>query len=216
MIVVPLSTRATEHELADRRSRLRNEGAVLRARSSRTFAVVDSQFPVTHRIEDIGAEPPTAQHDTASEDIYCLLYTSGTTGKPKGVMIPKRQLCLERLQHGRSTGDLRDDDVTPIFTPMYHAGGSGGVSDPDLLHRRDDRAAQRRSSRPRSGRRSSSERCTVVLGVPTIWKLLMDAPDSRPPTSTHVRWFISGGAPLPQYIIEPTRSAASSSSRATA
>jgi fatty-acyl-CoA synthase len=46
------------------------------------------------------------------------------------------------------------------------------------------------------------EKCTVVLGVPTIYKLLMDAPEFQQVDLRHVRWFISGGAPLPLYIIE--------------
>ena len=46
------------------------------------------------------------------------------------------------------------------------------------------------------------ERCTVVLGVPTIWKMLMEAPEFATVELGHVRAFYSGGAPLPLYIIE--------------
>jgi fatty-acyl-CoA synthase len=42
----------------------------------------------------------------------------------------------------------------------------------------------------------------VVLGVPTIYKLLMEAPDFATVNLDHVRWFISGGAPLPRYLID--------------
>jgi fatty-acyl-CoA synthase len=48
----------------------------------------------------------------------------------------------------------------------------------------------------------AGERCTVVLGVPTIYKLLMEAPEFQQADLSHVRWFISGGAPLPLYIIQ--------------
>ena len=134
------------------------------------------------------------------EDVYCLLYTSGTTGKPKGVMIPHRMVAW----NGYNTAcgwQLREDDVSPIFTPLYHAGGLlaflvpiftiGGTI---VLHRGFDpqeiwRAIER-------------ERATVVLGVPTIWKLLMDSPAFAEADLSHVRWFISGGAPLPRYLIE--------------
>src|SRR5208282_1519135 len=56
------------------------------------------------------------------EDIYCLLYTSGTTGKPKGVKIPHRMVAW----NGYNTAicwQLREEDVSPVFTPLYHAGG---------------------------------------------------------------------------------------------
>mgnify|MGYP006175539369 CR=1 FL=1 len=51
-----------------------------------------------------------------------ILYTSGSTGKPKGVMIPKRQLYWNGYNTVVNWG-LREDDVSPIFTPLYHAGG---------------------------------------------------------------------------------------------
>ncbi len=46
------------------------------------------------------------------------------------------------------------------------------------------------------------EKCTVVLGVPTIWKMLADAPEFETADLDHVRWFISGGAPLPRHLID--------------
>jgi fatty-acyl-CoA synthase len=41
-----------------------------------------------------------------------------------------------------------------------------------------------------------------VLGVPTIYKMLLDAPEIETVDLSHVRWLISGGAPLPLYLIE--------------
>ena len=196
VIVVPLSTRATEHELkviaADCDMKLLFAGEEFKH-----FNVVSSQLPVTHR----ESSPTTDNRQpTTAEDTYCLLYTSGTTGKPKGVMIPKRQLYW----NGYNTvlnWDLRDDDVTPVFTPMYHAGGlaaflipifcAGGTV---VIHKSFNTAEVWKTI--------ERERCTVVLGVPTIWKLLMDAPEFATTDLSHVRWFISGGAPLPQFIID--------------
>ena len=198
VIVVPLSTRATEHEL---KQIAQDCGMKLlfRGPEFEGFSVVDSQFPVTHR--EASALPPTANRQPPTpEDTYCLLYTSGTTGKPKGVMIPKRQLYWNGYNTALNWG-LRDDDVSPIFTPLYHAGGvaaflipifcTGGTI---VLHKGFDTTAVWRTIQ--------QERCTVVLGVPTIWKLLMDAPELATADLSHVRWFISGGAPLPQYIID--------------
>src|SRR6185436_20598073 len=49
------------------------------------------------------------------------------------------------------------------------------------------------------------ERCTMVLGVPTIWKLLLDAleaPELAGVDLTSVRTLLSGGAPLPTWLAE--------------
>ena len=145
------------------------------------------------------ADAPFERAPCAGEDVYCLLYTSGTTGKPKGVMIPHRMVAW----NGCNTvcgWQLREDDVSPIFTPLYHAGGLlaflvpiftiGGTI---VLHRGFDAEEIWRTI--------EAERCTVVLGVPTIWRILMDSPAFAEVDLSHVRWFISGGAPLPQYLI---------------
>ena len=144
------------------------------------FATVAAEVSgIRYRVSerDATSEPRAATSDRRFDDetIACLLYTSGTTGKPKGVMIPRRQL----LWNGYSTAlnwGLRDDDVSPIYTPLYHAGGVAAflipiftVGGTIVLHKSFDAAAVWRTI--------ERERCTVVLGVPTTWKLLMGAPD---------------------------------------
>jgi Acyl-CoA synthetases (AMP-forming)/AMP-acid ligases II len=62
----------------------------------------------------------------------------------------------------------------------------------------------------------AKERCTVVLGVPTIWKLLLEHPSFAAADLSSIRWLISGGAPLRSTSSRPTRRGASSSSRGTA
>jgi len=136
----------------------------------------------------------------AAEDLYCLLYTSGTTGRPKGVMIPHRQVSWNGLDTV-ACWQLQADDVSPIFTPMYHAGGLMAFLVPlfivggrVVLHRGFDV--------DEIWRTIEAEGCTVVLGVPTIWKLLMEAPGFATADLSRVRAFYSGGAPLPLYIAE--------------
>ncbi|HEX9798871.1 MAG TPA: long-chain fatty acid--CoA ligase [Thermoanaerobaculia bacterium] len=134
------------------------------------------------------------------EDVYCLLYTSGTTGRPKGVMIPHRQIAWNGYNTVCSW-QLRADDVSPIFTPLYHAGGLLAFLGPIftvggtiVLHRGFDPAEIWRTV--------ERERATVVLGVPTIWKLLAEAPEFETADLSSLRALYSGGAPLPTWIAE--------------
>jgi fatty-acyl-CoA synthase len=137
------------------------------------------------------------------EDIYCLLYTSGTTGTPKGVMIPHRMVTW----NGYNTAicwQLREDDVSPVFTPLYHAGGLAAFLVPifiaggTIVLHRDFEVREVCSS-------IETHQCTVVLGVPTIYKMLLESPEFARTDLSHVRWFISGGAPLPVELIESYR-----------
>jgi fatty-acyl-CoA synthase len=196
VIVVPLSTRATEHELRH----IADDCGMKMLFAGPGFETVDLGIE-RHESSWRDVTSPAVQREAMpGEGIHCLLYTSGTTGKPKGVMIPKRQLYWNGYNTAVNWG-LREDDVSPVFTPMYHAGGLAAFLIPVLcvggtvvIHRAFDVAEVWRTI--------EQERCTVVLGVPTIWKLLMDAPQFATADVSHVRWFISGGAPLPQYIID--------------
>jgi fatty-acyl-CoA synthase len=193
VIIVPLSTRATAHELsiiaADCGMKvLFHDGSAPEAIGVALVKIeFESARPLPHRVID-------------PESIACLLYTSGTTGKPKGVMIPYRQLLWNGYSTATNWG-LRENDIAPIFTPLYHAGGVavfliplfllGGTI---VLHRGFDAAEVWETI--------ERERCTIVLGVPTIWKMLLDAPQFATVDLSHVRWFISGGAPLPAFLID--------------
>ncbi len=199
-IAVPLSTRATAHELsqivADCGMKVLFHGA--------EFSEMAQQLPVPSHplaapILPADHAPPRARA-VDSEAVACLLYTSGTTGRPKGVMIPGRQLLWNGYNTALCWG-LRDDDVSPIYTPIYHAGGiaaflipiftTGGTI---ILHKTFEAGQVWRTI--------EREACTVVLGVPTIWKMLMEEPSFASADLRAVRWFISGGAPLPQFLIE--------------
>jgi len=216
VILVPLGTRLTPSELAgiledaaptvlfyggehaDTVKALRGLAAI------RHWVALDEEGEGDATLPGLAAGlegPPSWQPARRGpEDLHCLLYTSGTTGKPKGVMIPHRQV----IWNGYNTAvgwQLRADDVSPVFTPLYHAGGLAAFLVPVftiggtiILHRAFDAAEVWRTI--------EAERCTVVLGVPTIWKMLLEAPEWAAVDLSHVRWLISGGAPLPQYLIE--------------
>ena len=202
VIVVPLSTRATAHELGhiarDCGMNVLFYGPEFAQIAEELSPVVSRQLSITDRPSDQSDVIPTL--GMTSEQTCCLLYTSGTTGKPKGVMIPKRQLYWNGYNTAINWG-LRDDDVSPIFTPMYHAGGLAAFLIP-IFCVGGTVVVHKSFSTPEVWKTIEKERCTVVLGVPTIWKLLMDAPEFATADLSHVRWFISGGAPLPQFVID--------------
>ncbi len=215
VILVPLSTRATAHELEHI---VRDSGMRALLYDASHSGVVADLRPLVDLDTWVALDTPAAPSDlswielltratghgpqaTASpEDPYCLLYTSGTTGKPKGVIVPHRMVSWNAVSTACSW-QLREDDVSPIFTPLYHAGALGAFLTPIIaiggtivLHAGFDPAEVWRTI--------ERERCTVALGVPTIWKLLMEAPEFASVDLSRVRWLISGGAPLPLYIIE--------------
>ena len=188
IVLVPLSSRLTP---AEREAQIADAGI----RTVLQSASMDAM--------DLDTETDFDSVPCAPEDLWCLLYTSGTTGKPKGVMLPHRMI-LWNAYNTVLSWQLREDDIAPIFTPMYHAGGLAvfltpifAIGGAVVLHDRFDAAAVWRAI--------ERERATVVFGVPTIFKMLSEAAEFSTVDLSSVRWAISGGAPLPRYLIDRYR-----------
>ena len=217
VILVPLGTRLTAHELAYIAADSGLRALLYEAEFGTVVTPLRSTSPIERFVgfepspeaadplyqtllDGALAGPPWSGGHPAPEDLFALLYTSGTTGRPKGVMIPHRMLAWNGY-NTLACWQLRDDDVTSIFTPLYHAGGLGAFLVPIItiggtivLHRGFDPGEIWRTL--------EAEGCTQALGVPTIWKLLMEAPEFATVDLSQVRAFMCGGAPLPEYIAE--------------
>ena len=93
VVLVPLSTRLTAAELAA----LIDDAGLRVVLYSRRWAQLKEQVEgsmswVDLDTLDLDREIDFVPHPCAPEDLWCLLYTSGTTGKPKGVMLPHRMV----------------------------------------------------------------------------------------------------------------------------
>jgi fatty-acyl-CoA synthase len=143
--------------------------------------------------------PPTLNADSP----YCILYTSGTTGRPKGAIIPHRQVLWNCINTAASWG-ITENDVSPVFTPLFHAGGLFAFMTP--LFYLGGRIILSKGFDPfQTLRVIHEERCTVILGVPTLFQMWLGAEDLDQIDFSHVRFFISGGAPCPVPMMEEWR-----------
>jgi len=216
IVLVPLNSRQTSHELSfvvqdAALSALLHETqftAVARelqmARPQMKLLPLDGpewDAAIAAANSHASAEPGAFRNTPCSPaDLYCLLYTSGSTGRPKGVMIPHR-MVLWNAYNTAVSWQMRDSDVIPIVTHLHHAGGLTVFLTPAMLlgativlHRGCDASEIWRTV--------ERERATLLMAVPTIFKMLMDAPEFSTTDVSSVRWFISSGAPLPLYLME--------------
>jgi fatty-acyl-CoA synthase len=136
----------------------------------------------------------------SEEDGYCILYTSGTTGRPKGAVLPHRQILWNAINTVISWG-LSERDVSPLLTPMFHAGGLFVFLVP--LFYAGGRIVMAHTFDPDASLQTiMEEKCTVILGVPTLFQAWMNSPRFAGADFSHVHFFISGGAPCPPSLID--------------
>jgi acyl-CoA synthetase (AMP-forming)/AMP-acid ligase II len=79
---------------------------------------------------DEGVEPPAVTID--ERDTALIMYTSGTTGRPKGAMLSHLNLLMQSLTAIRTSRMFGDDDVALVNVPLFHIAGIGSMP-PSLL-----------------------------------------------------------------------------------
>ncbi len=151
------------------------------------------------RLDAVGERNGVAQRVTEDTPVM-LLYTSGTTGRPKGAILTHGTITWNAVN--TSTGwDLRHDDVTLTHTPFFHTGGWNVLTLP-LLHRGGTVVLTPRFDPTETLSAVERYGVTVLFAVPTMFQMMLDDEGLARTDLSTVRFFISGGAPCPIPLIE--------------
>jgi fatty-acyl-CoA synthase len=134
---------------------------------------------------------------TRLEDAAMILYTSGSTGEPKGAILSHRQILFNAIAT-TTAWQLGADDIAPISTPFFHTGGWHVFCTPIWL--RGGTIVMCESFDPAKFIDVlDSEGCTVGFGVPTQLVMLIESKSWGRPLPK-LKWFACGGAPCPPQI----------------
>lgn len=140
------------------------------------------------------APPPPPPPALRGDDIHMILLTGGTTGLPKGAMLPYRQGFYNAVNTVLSWG-LREDDRVVQATPAFHA--AVNVFTLPLLYQGGSVVLMEQFETGDYLRLVQEQACTLLFMVPTMFKGLADHPGFARADLSGVRWAISGGAPCP-------------------
>jgi len=145
---------------------------------------------------DVAALPeaggPAADVVPGPRDTALLAYTSGTTGKPKGVPLTHRQLAVS-IRSAMAAWHWQPGDVLVHALPLYHQHGLGGLH--TALIAGGTVHIQSRFGPDDLIQAASRHRASVLFAVPTIYQALLDA---RAPAGAlrDLRLAVCGSAPL--------------------
>ncbi|HXZ61484.1 MAG TPA: long-chain fatty acid--CoA ligase, partial [Acidimicrobiales bacterium] len=154
-------------------------------------------IPLAELESDDGAPPRVP---TGPDDVHRLMYTSGTTGRPKGVMITHANLAWKNLAHIVEFG-FTAADLGLACGPLYHVGALDltttsliAVGATTIIHRAFDAAAVVDEL--------ERSRVTTVWLAPAMVNAIMALPRIEQRDLSSVRVIINGGEKMPIPLIE--------------
>ena len=137
------------------------------------------------------------------DDVYGVVYTSGTTGRPKASELVHRCSMHSATAYVR-TLNLTADDRTAIVFPLYYVTGHVAQVAPMMLV--GGASVTVADVSPRELVRVMAERrITYLMVVPSLWPLLLRHPDFRWPELAHVQIGAFGGSPVPISTVSALR-----------
>jgi o-succinylbenzoate---CoA ligase len=166
-------------------------------------ALIDALEPIdSARFERNPNDPPMARGslnfpdvDARDEHPLAVVYTSGTSGRSKGVVLSRRAFVWSARASEQNLG-WRDDDRWLLRIPVAHIGGLSTVTRCLLARRCIVLADEKLSLLDQIER----DRVTICSLVPTQLRRLIDAsPGRRPPA--HLRAVLLGGGPAPADLL---------------
>ncbi|WP_174496892.1 class I adenylate-forming enzyme family protein [Salirhabdus euzebyi] len=133
-------------------------------------------------------------------DPLAMIYTGGTTGKPKGAVLSHRSILWNALNTIVSW-NLTDEEATITTLPMFHTGGLNALIVPVLLA--GGKVIVTDDFEPKKAVEDLiKHKCTIVLFVPTMYHMIIKTDAFRTSNFPHMKVFLSGGAPCPLNIYD--------------
>lgn len=144
--------------------------------------------------------PVTVEEAATEDDDALIMYTSGTTGRPKGVLLDHRRCMKVAISAVAMLGQRVGDRLLHV-APLYHAAAMGVMLIPGtmlgvkhIVHSGFN-AVKVLDTMER-------ERVTMFFGPPTMYKLLLELPDIASRDLSAWRTGLYGAAPMPPRVIE--------------
>ncbi|WP_052352824.1 class I adenylate-forming enzyme family protein [Neobacillus dielmonensis] len=141
--------------------------------------------------------------EVREEDTAVIFYTSGTTGKPKGVMLSAGNVRAIANIWAESL-EITSSDRMHIVTPLFHCAAAHCFSIPTVL-RGGTVVIEEAFSPEKTLETMEREEVTIFFGVPAIYSILLNTPKLAQTNLSKLRLFTYGAAPMPYELVKKVK-----------
>ena len=151
--------------------------------------------------DQLCAEAPTDEPEinAADDDLLFIMYTSGTTGRPKGAVCTHATMAWASISTNM-TADIRYGDRYLQMLPLFHVGALTPAT--ANLHRGATLVVLREFDPALAIDVIERERITTSLAVPAMLQFMLQSPSLDKVSLDLVRWIVCAAAPVPVSLIE--------------
>jgi fatty-acyl-CoA synthase len=149
---------------------------------------------------ELGTAGDAPDAPVGDDDTLLVVYTSGTTGRPKGALLTHANCFWTNLGFDLATG-VRGEDVVLQVLPQFHCGGWN--VQPLLAWWKGARVVLERSfDASRCLELIERKRITTMMGVPAIYQFMAQEPGFADGDLSSLRTAVVGGAPMPEALLQ--------------
>jgi fatty-acyl-CoA synthase len=200
LILMPLNTRLAEPEL---RYQLEDAEPALLLCSDEHAERGAGLHGRTAGLEELVVQDRRDLAEPEDDDGLLLVYTSGTTGKPKGALLTHANCFWTNLSFDRVAGLAAEDTVLQVL-PQFHVGG-WNVQPLLAWWKGATVVLEPAFDAARALELIAAKRVTTMMGVPATYLFMAQAPGFATADLWTLRRAVVGGAPMPEALLETWR-----------
>lgn len=164
-----------------------------------TTQLPEGALPLNALLAD---NPPTfGTVQTMPDDTAVILYTSGTTGRPKGAELTHFNMFFNAMVCAEKLMDVRPDEVGLAVLPLFHSFGQTCVMN-NMLYAGGTLSLLPRFEPQKAFEVLQRDKITYFAGVPTMYFFLLNHPDADKYDLSTLRICCSGGAAMPVEVMQ--------------
>lgn len=145
------------------------------------------------------AEEPVLKEETAFKDPLLIMYTSGTTGDPKGAMLSHENFFFGAI-HSMISYGINATYKSLVIAPLFHIGALAASATP-IIYAGGSLVIESFDNPSEISDLIFKEKINYIFAVPVMYEMIAKTPRWEKVDFSHVHFFIAGGASMPVPLI---------------
>jgi fatty-acyl-CoA synthase len=187
-------------DFAEKVAHLKGETDAVSAWFRHSGPVLSEDPDITSFVEAFPSHEPVVEAEVTQDDPLLIMYTSGTTGDPRGAVLTHQNVIFDSV-HNIINFSLDKGFRSLVTAPLYHVGPLGASTTP-VVYAGGSLVLKRFFNASEIIKIIMREGINYMFTVPVMYQMMCEAAEWGAADFSHVHYFFSGAAPMPVPVIK--------------